>query len=485
LSLLAGVLALAAVLRFLQLGHDSLWTDEGFSYRMATSGASQFLDQTTSADPNPPLYYILLRAWIELFGSSEVALRSLSAILGIALVGVVFELGRRLSGNLVGVTAALFTAVSSFLVHYSQEARGYQLFALLASLSYLCLWRLLERWSTGGAVAYALATTALLYTHVYAFFVLAAQASYLAVKVWRWPTDRARRRSELARWVGLVVLPVVLTAPWLVVFARHARDEVAGTSDAKLGWLAAPNLRDLPGALSGYAGSKPGLAVVFAVGAAAAVIAVRNASTLGRKTALGSTARRLVDDPRVALLVLWLLVPIVVPFFLSLTVTPFYQFKYTIPAALAFYLLVALGISTLGPRFGAAATALVAAALLVATVRYYSGYHTEQWREATGFLAGHVEKTDVIVFDSDVGEKNAFAYYWTRRDVEQLSGSHFAGLDEADVAAVKDASVARSRVWLVVSHSRDPKGLLPAAIEKSHRFRNERDFNSIRVLRFE
>jgi hypothetical protein len=60
-SVVVGVLALAAALRFIQLGHDSLWTDEGFSLRLVRSGAAHFFDETTSADPNPPFYYVLLR----------------------------------------------------------------------------------------------------------------------------------------------------------------------------------------------------------------------------------------------------------------------------------------------------------------------------------------------------------------------------------------------------------------------------------------
>lgn len=96
------------------------------------------------------------------------ALRSLSAVLGVALVFVMYELGRRLADRRVGIAAALLAAVSEFLVHYSQEARSYALLALLTALSSLCLFRLLDRWSGWSAVAYAAVIT-FLYTHVYGF----------------------------------------------------------------------------------------------------------------------------------------------------------------------------------------------------------------------------------------------------------------------------------------------------------------------------
>jgi uncharacterized membrane protein len=308
-SVVVGVLALAAALRFIQLGHDSLWTDEGFSLRLVRSGMANFFDETTSADPNPPFYYVVLRGWIALFGDSEAALRSLSAVLGVALVFVMFELGRR-SRTVVWASRQRSSPLfPEFLVHYSQEARGYALLAFLTALSYLCLLRLLDRWSGWSAVAYSAVITALLYTHVYGYFVLVAQVAFLAVKVVRWPEDPRQRRPELVRWAVVTAVPVALTVPWLVVFAGHLRDEVEGASNAKLGWLSAPSLRDLPGALSGYAGSALSLAVVLALALGAAVLAVRKHPGSKPGAAVAALGHLLLDDRRVVLLTLWLATP--------------------------------------------------------------------------------------------------------------------------------------------------------------------------------
>ena len=59
--------------------------DEAFSARVANLGVADLVRSATSEDPNPPLYYVLLHAWIDVFGDSEVALRSLSAGVGILL----------------------------------------------------------------------------------------------------------------------------------------------------------------------------------------------------------------------------------------------------------------------------------------------------------------------------------------------------------------------------------------------------------------
>ncbi len=93
------ILGLAAALRIVQLGHDSVWVDEAFSARVANLGLTDLVQTATSDDTNPPLYYVLLHGWINVFGDSETALRSLSAVVGVLLVFVVFKLGDRLSSD--------------------------------------------------------------------------------------------------------------------------------------------------------------------------------------------------------------------------------------------------------------------------------------------------------------------------------------------------------------------------------------------------
>lgn len=471
---LAAIVGLAAVLRAVQLGHDSLWVDEAFSARIAGSGWGSLFDQATSADPNPPLYYAILHVWIGLFGDSEEALRSLSAVVGVLLVLVVYLLGRRLGGSGVGLTAALLAAVSEFFVHYSQEARVYSLLALLAAASYYFFLRLLDGASTEAIVGYILATTVLVYAHTYGLFVVAAQIGVaLVALLWRrqWIPWGDRRPFALA-----LAAPIVLAAPWFVVFAGHVSAEVQASDEAKLNWLDAPTLHEIPGVFSGYAGSRWGLLVLAAALTAAAFVAWRRSSG-------AEVVRRALDDRDIVLLLFWLVVPIAVPFLISLAITPIYQFKYTIPAAVAFYLLVALALNTLASRVALVAATVVGLAFLGATVRYYDN-GTEDWRQAVAHISERAHPGDTVVFDSSVG-KTAFDYYWTRSDVSEVIGSHFSGLTDADLAAVRSAASGPQGVWLVVSHSRDPDGAIPAVIAESHRQAGDMPLHGVRITRFE
>src|SRR6185369_343968 len=108
----------------------------------------------------------------------EIALRSLSVVLGTATVWVTCRLGRLLAGTAVGLTAGALLAISPLAVQYSQEVRMYALAGLLAvasSWAGLALLRTLTgpdspterspRREIALAVAYGLLTAALLYTH--------------------------------------------------------------------------------------------------------------------------------------------------------------------------------------------------------------------------------------------------------------------------------------------------------------------------------
>ncbi|HID86513.1 MAG TPA: hypothetical protein EYP55_03935, partial [Anaerolineae bacterium] len=128
------LLILALALRFYRLDAQSLWYDEGTSVALAGRSLAT-ITRHAAADIHPPFYYYLLHLWVIPFGTSEAAVRALSALAGTALVALTFLLGRRLFGTTAGLVAALLSALSPFQVYYSQETRMYILVALLGALS--------------------------------------------------------------------------------------------------------------------------------------------------------------------------------------------------------------------------------------------------------------------------------------------------------------------------------------------------------------
>jgi mannosyltransferase len=229
--LLAVILMLAGALRLYRIDAQSFWNDEGNAARLAERSLSLIVEGARG-DIHPPGYYLALHYWRALFGQSEAALRGLSALCSVALVGFAFLLGRRLfEDEVVGLVAATLVAVNPFQVYYAQEARMYAMLALWALAS---TWGLVAWWhaprpdgSTGSPrrlvegrrwplLVFVLTATAGLYTH-YAFpFVWLAQN--LCVAVWAWGSrGRADVLRRLLTWGVAQAAVVVLYLPWLPV----------------------------------------------------------------------------------------------------------------------------------------------------------------------------------------------------------------------------------------------------------------------------
>jgi predicted membrane-bound mannosyltransferase len=118
------IVALAAALRLIGLGAKSFWLDEIASVVIARMPGNSFWGWLWHDEGNMALYYVMLRPWLHIH-LGEATVRLLSVVPGIASIPVIYLLGMRLFGRSVGLLAALFLALSTCSVVYSQEARGY------------------------------------------------------------------------------------------------------------------------------------------------------------------------------------------------------------------------------------------------------------------------------------------------------------------------------------------------------------------------
>ena len=135
---LLGILAFGLFLRFFMLSNQSLWFDEGVTLKLSNNlnlfdNITHFL-ALTKGDRFQPLYYWLMPYWRFLFGDSEFALRSLSALLGSATVILLSLTALRLYGKTYALWVALIATFSAFGVFYSQDARPYALLIFIATL---------------------------------------------------------------------------------------------------------------------------------------------------------------------------------------------------------------------------------------------------------------------------------------------------------------------------------------------------------------
>jgi mannosyltransferase len=186
---LAGLTALGCAVRFASLGVQSYHHDEVITVARVIPGSfTHMLEEVKRSESNPPLYYVLAWAWAKSFGTGEVAMRSLSALFGLATVPVAYLIGVELSNRRAGLIAAAIVAVNPMLIWYSQEARSYAVLVFFCAVSLLFFARALRTPRRADLSLWALASALALCSHYFAIFAVGIEALWLLIALrerWR------------------------------------------------------------------------------------------------------------------------------------------------------------------------------------------------------------------------------------------------------------------------------------------------------------
>jgi mannosyltransferase len=205
------VLAFGVVLRVVT--RSDLWLDEALSTNIASLPLGDITD-ALRRDGHPPLYYVLLHGWMNVFGDSDLAVRSLSAVASLLSLPFVWIIARERRNRAAAAWAVALCAVLPFNTRYATEARMYALLMLLIVAG----WWLLEmavrtgawRWLAGVAVI----TSMLLYTHYWSMWLLAGAGLVVLAIALRGPDSM---RSGAWRSAGAMVVGGLSFLPWVPV----------------------------------------------------------------------------------------------------------------------------------------------------------------------------------------------------------------------------------------------------------------------------
>lgn len=215
--LLALILMLGAGLRLYELGGPSFWNDELSSWQRSSYGSlARVFSACDTDDVHPPGYYMLLY-FVQRLGDSEGWLRLPSALAGIANLGAIFALGRRMWGDREGLVAAGLMAVLWMPVRYAQEARAYAGLMLFSTLLVLALSSLLrqvdeqERPRVKEMTGYLLAATVLAWLHYFGLFL----AGLCTLGALAYAAGRRRMHRALPRLLAMAGVQGLLYLPWL------------------------------------------------------------------------------------------------------------------------------------------------------------------------------------------------------------------------------------------------------------------------------
>ncbi|HOY68012.1 MAG TPA: glycosyltransferase family 39 protein [Candidatus Ozemobacteraceae bacterium] len=476
------ILVAGAVLRFAFLGTESLWEDEIGSLIIARMPVGEILGMhRTTNEFHPPLYFLFLHVWIRLFGETEIAVRSLSAVCSTLSLGLVYVCGRRLFGREAGLLAMGLLALSTFHIRYAQEARNYALTVLLGIASFHTLARCLERLDLRRAAAWVVSTTALLYTNNLGLLVPFAQNLFVFLCA-PFPESQDKRRWLLAQGAVLI-----LFAPWLPVFLSQL------ASAQKSFWISPPDLQSMLDTLLEYGGSLVSCHATREGDRTAAVVTLCLVigSALASFSDNGESPRdrrlRIARNPALCLTLLWFAVPLGIPYLLSLVGQPVFIPRITILASVALFLLAARGLSLLpGERLKKLLAGATAASMILSLFIYYTTPDKDQWREAAALVAESSRPGETIVVAS-ARCRYSFEYYFAPKDRRILPfpvSSH--EINDKTVSELMPLIGHAPRLQLVLSyHTFGNANLLLERLAPIYRLIGHREVFGIQVIRLE
>ncbi len=176
--ILFGILFLGVILRLFNIDkQEGMWNDEYLTWEIAKAAFPKEFFEAIIRNCHAPLHYLYLKIWMFFFDDSDFSLRLSSLVPGALSILMMFFVGRNIgkkTSDMAGITAAMFCAISAFLIYFSQEVRIYSLLFFLSALhSYFAL-KTLDNPSKKNCVFFVLSALLVMLEHtigfVYVFF---------------------------------------------------------------------------------------------------------------------------------------------------------------------------------------------------------------------------------------------------------------------------------------------------------------------------
>jgi len=470
---LSPIILCAFLLRLFLLDAQPIWWDEAISIHLSTSSLGDII-ANRAGNLHPPLYFFLLKGWVNLAGTSPFSVRFLSVWFSTLLIPAFYAFARRWLNRRAGLIAAALVAISPLYLAYAQEARAYALLPLV----YLILlgvarrigsptrrpgWRLWLLLAAIEALALGL--------HYMAIIAVAYVVASLIVRL-------RRQRADLVRLLATQGLVLLILVPWLVAVLRHA--------DALTARLGMSNWRAEPVTAVHYLRLLWTFQLTGLTGLVADPVAVGLTSAAGLAMLGGSVICALAPGKSrqtIASLLLDWLIPLAAAF-VAWRIRPLSHPRYVILFTPALLLLLAALVDELLKRSHLARglAALLAAALVSTSALGLFQIHTPRFAKddtrgvAAAILARSTAEDLVLVPPEDWSVPY---YYDGPARVEMI----WPGDGPAGWERLSALTAGRRDVFLVDYYraSRDPRSILPFALESAGSLSEKWGFKGLRV----
>lgn len=379
------ILVAGLIFRLISL-NQSLWLDEATTALTAKMPLADIFTKFMPGDFHPPFYYLLMKYWVLVFGSSEILLRIPSVIFGVATVYFTYLIARKLFDEKTANIVASLTATSGLMIYYSQEARMYSLAAFLVSVLFYLF--IEKKW-----LLFSICLAILGMTDYIALFVL--------------PVFIIFAGKDLKK-VSLSLIPLVgIFALFAPTFLKQI---AAGVSTTGTNWgniLGILSWKNLSLILVKFILGRISFdnVLVYSVIAGTAVLFYLFLLAL-------NILRRPLKDSPCKVIWGWLTVPVLLGILISIKIPVLYYFRFMFCLP-ALYILAAKGITKLrGFKFSALVA--VAIAINVLSSGYYllnPKFQRENWRGIAEALGD-----DPVIYPA-TSQYEALAYYGKGRQI--------------------------------------------------------------------
>ncbi len=200
---------------------SSLWLDEALTVNISGLPVHD-IPAALKKDGAPPLFYFMLHYWMNIFGSSNLAVRSLPGVIGVLTLPVSYKCGTLVSRGVnkaeFGISAMLLVAASPFAIYYSTDVRMYSLVVLFTGLGMIVFYSLIKRPSVVKSLGIGLVTSLLLYSHYWSLYLITVVGASLVGGLFY---DKYRKISLYGiLGIGIGCLTFI---PWLPTFIYQSR----------------------------------------------------------------------------------------------------------------------------------------------------------------------------------------------------------------------------------------------------------------------
>ena len=445
-------------LRFLKLGHQSLWADEMLTVRNAFIG-KQISMSDIIHNLQGPAISLGMHFWGAV-GSSDAFLRVPFAIAGCLTVVAVYLLARSVMDSWAALHSVFLASISPILIWYSQEIRGYSFVILFMVMMTYFFVKWVIRPTARTLMVYGIFLFLGLVSNLSAGFVAVSHLFYLVLS--------PGRRKLVGKWVVAVFIVLLVFSPWVreIMVRVHPEKLVTGEEGDTLRGGAQLSSVSLPYAFFTYS-------VGYSLGPSVRELQTRRAESVSENlhwialagavfaipivVGIAGMARR--NPSLLFFLLVWLGVPVAAVSALVLRNIKVFTPRYALVSIPAYLLLVGYGLAGITRTRYWPFVVLFAAVMAVSIVNYFSSpvYAKDDFKREAEIIRQGYMPGDVVV--------GVFSAQPLRHYLKGIAGVEFFSADDLASEESKAARCTRlaqdaERVWLSLCRDWfvDPQG---------------------------